>query len=379
MLIPNTIMWLAATIAAVWKTSQLVRMPRDRGLQIVTSCTILVFIALTAQLIVTIPGLAGQFPSQTPKLIQNTLLTVFFALLIVLLQSTLVPARLGARGWNEIALALTASAGLTIAFFATDPAVRGAGYGDTTGQPGVVVFYLIGNLYLLYATARGAVLAWSSAAHVQTRLRRSLRVAAGGLAICCLGAHLPRVLSTAGRLAWDVDPIPATATWTPIALAIGIAIFFLGIGYPGVRTGIIKVRLWRQARRAYRQLRPLWVALHHRFPTIALFTAPGPVHETVQIRHMRLRMYRRVMECRDGLVSLSPYTTTPVDASHSPARQAELVHDALTRSTREHEPAETSVIAAPGAADMDADTNELLALSRAFAKLDPVSADHATA
>ncbi|GAB3497098.1 MAB_1171c family putative transporter [Amycolatopsis cihanbeyliensis] len=365
----SILVWAAAGIAAGWKLSQLVRAPRDRGLLVVTACTVLVFIALSAQLAANVPALSGLFPSQSPKLIQNVVLTFFFALLITLLHSVVSPATTGSRGAVEVPLALLATAGLIAAFAAGGPDARGAAYGEVEGRPGALAFYLVGNLYMSYATARGSHLSWVAAEHTRSRARLSLRVAAAGLAVNCLGVHLPRVLSTSGRLAFDLDLPPGTATWTPPVMAIGIVAFFLGIGYPGVRTGIVKAHIWFELRRHYRQLRPLWLAVCAAFPNIPLFPPESPLREALRLRQMRLRYYRRVIECRDGLVCLSPYLAEPVDAGLPHARQAELVRDALTRSSRGEQLAETSVIAAPAAAGMEADTRELLALARAFERL----------
>ncbi|WP_031465845.1 MAB_1171c family putative transporter [Sciscionella sediminilitoris] len=375
------VMWCAALAAAVWKGSQLARMPRDRGLLIVTVCTFLVVAALTAQLMVSIPALAGGFPRQTPVLIEFVLLTFFFALLLGLLRSVRASSASGARGYVELGVALAVSVALAGVFFGTAPA-GGADYGDyteTTGPAGVLAFHLIGNLYMAYATARGAYLSWSAAAvSVAPPTRLGLRVAAAGLLVCCLGTHLPRVLSAGGRLVFGTSLLPGTAVWTSPLLAIGVGVFFLGVGYPGARTGIAKARMWVEARRHYAQLGPLWAALYRQFPTIALFPPAGPVRERLRLRHMRLRYYRRVIECRDGLVCLSPYMTAPVQASDSPARQASLVREALGRRSPDGDLAAPSVIAPPEGTGMDSDVRAILALSRALDRAERAKAGQST-
>ncbi|MDA3644405.1 hypothetical protein LZ318_30665 [Saccharopolyspora indica] len=368
MLIPNILMWSAATIAAAWKLSQLARAPHDRGLRVVTICTFLVFVALSAQLAVTIPGVADEAPAQSPKLIQNVILTFFFALLIVLLQSSATPTTVGTRGWFEIVIAVLTGGALVVTFAVSTPGDRGAAYEQAGENPEVLAFYLIGNAYMSYATARGAYLAWTCSNHTRSRARLGLRVAAAGLAVNCLGTHLPRVLSTSGRLVFEKDPIPGTATWTTPILTIGIVAFFLGIGYPGARTGIVKARLWFEMRRHYRQLRPLWEALYSQFPSIALFPPTRSRREAFLVRNVRLRYYRRVIEIRDGLVCLSPYIAEPVDSTKSIDQQAELIRAGLARSAEGNQVSVTSVIAAPGAAGMEADSQQLLALSRAFSR-----------
>ncbi len=370
MVVANLLMWAASAIAAVWKTSQLARAPRDNGLRVVTICTLLVFVALTAQLAATAPGTSDIFPSQSPKLVQNVILTFFFAMLIVLLQSSADRSKLRSRGYIEIVVALLTSGGLTIAFVAA-AALGGASYGDAlaSSDSALLAFYLLGNAYMSYATARGAYLAWIMAQHTRSRARLSLRVAAIGLVVCCAGTHIPRVLATSSRLVLDTDLLAGTAVWTPRLLAVGIVAFFIGIGYPGLRTGLIKARLWREGRRRYRQLRPLWKALYDQFPTIALFPPASPAREALQVRHMRLRYYRRAIECRDGLVCLSSSLNEPIDGSQSHERQAELVRDALTHRSPDTERSMPSIIASPASPGIDADTLELLALARAFDRI----------
>lgn len=365
------IMWVAAAVATTWKGSQLARMPRDRGLQTVTICTFLVLLALTAQLAVTMPGLGEQFPQQTPVLVEFVLLTFFFATLLGLLHST-TPGTTATGGYFEIVLALAVSAGLTATFLTTQPSNGTANFGDYTeaaGPAGVLIFNCLGNAYMAYATARGAYLAWNSPSQLQRHTRRGLRVAAVGLTICCLGNHLPRVLSTASRLVLHTDLPPGTATWTSPFLAIGVATFFIGVGYPGARTGVAKARLWLEARGRYRQLRPLWDALQQEFPTIALQSADSPARERLRVRQMRLRYYRRVIECRDGLVCLSPYMPAPLHDSDSRKRQATLVRDARAARAHNAEAAVPSLIAVPAAPGMDADARALLALSQEYAQL----------
>lgn len=370
------IMWSAAAAATAWKGSQLARMPRDRGLQIVTTCAFLVLLALTAQLAVTIPSLGERFPRQTPILVEFILLTFFFATLLVLLRST-TPGATRGRDYFEVALSIAVSAGLTATFLITQPSSGSAHYGDYTaaaGPAGVLAFHCLGNAYMAYATARGGYLAWNSPGQLQRQTRRGLRVAAVGLTLCCLGTHLPRVLSTASRLILHTDLVPGTAAWTPPFLAVGVATFFLGVGYPGARTGLAKTRLWFQARSRHKQLRPLWGALQQEFPTIALHLPESPARERRHVRQTRFRYYRRVIECRDGLVCLSPYMRTALHETDSPRQQAILVRDALPSVARagSADPAAPALIAAPDTSGMEADVLALLALSHEFTRLPPL-------
>lgn len=368
MSLPNVLMWLAAVVAAGWKVSQLIRVPRDTGLRVVTLCLLLVVVALSAQLAVGIPELDRFLPANSAKLVQNVVLVFCFALVIVLLQTAVPSVGPGRWRYADIAVGVASGAGLIAVFAVTDPALRGASYEDAGRDPGLLGFYLIGNLFLGYGTLRAGYLAWTVATHTQSRARLSLRAAAVAVLLCFFGTHLPRVLSTAGRLVFGVDPVPGTAVWTQPMLAIGVVAFFLGLGYPGVRTALVKARLWFEVRRRHRQLRPLWTLLYRQFPHIALFGPRSRLREALGVRNLRLYYYRRVVECRDGLVCLSSYLTEPVRAPGSGAQQARLVRAALIRRAEGSPVIGASVLAAPRAPGAAADTNELLALSRALAE-----------
>lgn len=370
MLIPNLLMWVASGAASAWKLSQLVRLPRDGNLRVVTACTVLVFFALTAQLAVT--GVVAIVPSEYAKLIQNCVLALFFALLLILL-SSVVASDSGRRGATELLLALLVVGGLVTVAVLTPAPMRGAAYEGTT-DPYNLAFYFLGNAYMAYACGRGAWLARTASGHTRSRARLGLRVAAAGLTVNLLGTHLPRVVHTGGQLLFHRELLPGTEIWTTPVLAIGIVIFFIGIGYPGARTGVIKAQYWIETRRRYHQLRPLWAALHQRFPKIALFPAVSPTREFFQLRGLPIRYYRRVVECRDGLLYLSGMIDTPIDLTVSTAEQARLVRAMLDAtppaSTRATVP---PVIAAPSTAGMDADARELVALSRALHGLSAAS------
>ncbi|MEN3535219.1 DUF6545 domain-containing protein [Microbispora sp. ZYX-F-249] len=78
----------------------------------------------------------------------------------------------------------------------------------------------------------------------------------------------------------------------------------------------------RQAR-ALHELRPLWKALIGRYPDIAL-DMDGP---------LRFRLYRRVLEIRDGMLSLT--SVMPAPASEDPREVAAWVTSALRASRPE--------------------------------------------
>ncbi len=76
---------------------------------------------------------------------------------------------------------------------------------------------------------------------------------------------------------------------------------------------------------------------------------------------MRLHFYRRVIECRDGLVCVSPYLH---DESASSGSSTHRLRAALHRSLTGKPSAAVSVVAEPTESGMEADIDQLLELSR---------------
>ncbi|SED26872.1 hypothetical protein SAMN04489727_7168 [Amycolatopsis tolypomycina] len=364
MSVPNLAMWGAAAGASGWKISQLIRVPVDRDLRVITACTFLVFLALTAQLAADPASALPGASSQLPKLLQNVVLTFFFALLIILLESIVDSRGVASRGMVEIGIAFVASCGLAATFVLADKSSGSFSYEAAGSATMQLLFYLIGNVYMAYATGRGAVLTWRAGDQGQSRVRLSLRVAGAGLVICCLGTHLPRIASTTGRLGLRHDVVPGSGLWTTPFLALGISIFFFGVAYPGVRAGVVKLRLWFMDRKHYRRLRPLWTSLRQAFPDITLLPTTSQAREAFRVRHMRLHFYRRAIECRDGLVCLSPYLEPDEATDGSSTLSAERLREGLLRSTGGEPRAGVHVVARPADPGMEADLRELLALSQ---------------
>lgn len=68
------------------------------------------------------------------------------------------------------------------------------------------------------------------------------------------------------------------------------------------------IRLLAHRRRMYRRLTPLWTALHEASPEDSLHRTPaGGWRDALRVRGTHRRYYQLAIECRDGLVRLSPY------------------------------------------------------------------------
>jgi hypothetical protein len=66
-----------------------------------------------------------------------------------------------------------------------------------------------------------------------------------------------------------------------------------------------RARAWWLAYRNLRHLYPLWAALYAAAPGIALDPPSSPLADRLRLRDVRLRLYRRVIEIRDGRLALA--------------------------------------------------------------------------
>jgi hypothetical protein len=132
------------------------------------------------------------------------------------------------------------------------------------------------------------------------------------------------------------------------------------------------LRIWWQHRRTYHHLEPLWTVLHQQFPEDTLDRVPSSRWpDTLSLRGVHRRYYRRVIECRDGLVRISPYLQTAGNGHDAPL--AEQLRNALqARASGIAAPTQAIPVAIPTTDDsLDADVHELITLSAALRQPQP--------
>jgi hypothetical protein len=236
------------------------------------------------------------------------------------------------------------------------------------GVPSIAVFYVAANSYLLYAFAAAGLWTRRYARGAEPRLRRGLRVASVGLASISL-ASAAFVISNVSRWAGSPAPPPVVLVSVFLLLA-GIVLFLAGMVYPTLVTRLAALRVWLRHRRAYRQLRPLWTMLNERFPQDALNRGRvSPWRDALTLRSVHRRYYRRVIECRDGLVRISPYLAS-LGATEGdlavPERLATRLGDALRAHAAGKTVAPQAIpVAVPRDDSLDADVDRLIELSHA--------------
>lgn len=178
---------------------------------------------------------------------------------------------------------------------------------QNTHRP-VVAAYL-----LLYVTAFAAGMAeivrlgarYSRSAG-RAWLRRGLRTMSVGAFIYI--AYCVNRAWAVVAVQFDLDPLQWELV-TPLSNGIGILLVATGFTMPSWGPRLSAARMWVLNYRAYQRLHPLWSDLYRAVPEIAL-SPPAPSF-VERIRHgdLRYRLYRRVIEIRDGLLAMRPYMT----------------------------------------------------------------------
>jgi Family of unknown function (DUF6545) len=231
-------------------------------------------------------------------------------------------------------------------------------------EPTVALLYLTLYLYQVYAFSTALVWTRRCVRGAEPRLRRGLTLASVGLA-AMIPAEVVFVGTQIAR--WMHRSLPHQVLLIAIPLMLfGIVVFVIGVVYPAAVMRLAALWVWWQHRRMYRRLGPLWTALHQEFPEDALSRVPaGRWRDALRLRGVHRRYYRRVIECRDGLVRISPYLAA--DDGDLP------LADRLRTGLRAHAngtaaPSRALPVAIPASDGLDADVHELVALSDALAR-----------
>ncbi|GAA2925226.1 MAB_1171c family putative transporter [Streptomyces enissocaesilis] len=359
-------------LALVRMTHQIARAPHDRPLRAVTYCIVCASLSFPMGLRSVADNVDGMVGAGTAKLIQNILLlgTVYW-LMCFYLQSASDPRTGRRRARIElIPLAITAVV-ITAATLATPRSERGHVYATANMQvASIAVFYLAAGTYLAYALAMA--LRWTLRYIQVSRgsLVVGLRLVAVSLA-CMVGADALRGVLVVVR-AFDGTVPAAVITGVKLLLDLAIPLFVVGVIYPGAASRMASLRLRWRHQRTHRRLTPLWVALNQAFPENALHRAPSDGWRSrLTPQGLHHRYYRRVIECRDGLVRLSPYLAQLKEAGPVEHLPPGVIADHLNRALKAYTagaqaPSGVVAIALPQGDDLDDDVCQLVLLSDAL-------------
>lgn len=214
-----------------------------------------------------------------------------------------------------IALAFT---GMCVLFaFTRTPVddVRFAGrYGRT---PGVLEYWLVYLAGMLPAFLNSARLAARYAGMAtDSAVRLGLRLISIGV-LCSVAYHIHKGLFFAARR-FGIHYPKALSMPLDRYLTLAAAILVLiGVTLPNWRSPDVF-----GACRKLLRLRPLWLALYRVNPRIALVPPRPLVLELLNLRDLELRLYRRVVEIRDGRLALREHIDPGWPRRHGPKPQA---------------------------------------------------------
>jgi hypothetical protein len=174
--------------------------------------------------------------------------------------------------------------------------------------PSILAYRLAFLGFLALGMGNAARLYWRYATVVTgPALRLGLRLSAiaAALGLAFVANEVLRVgVAPFGR----PDPIPAAGSVSQALIAACIAVGIVGATVPrwGPHVGIPSLVEWIGHYRSLRRLYPLWLALYHAKPEIALQPPPGRLADMLRVWDVDWRLYRRVVETRDGRLLVRP-------------------------------------------------------------------------
>ncbi|GIM95391.1 MAB_1171c family putative transporter [Paractinoplanes toevensis] len=298
----------------------------------------------TLALIKTIVLLRPDVPLLVPNLLG--VLTAYFLLCFL----SLLSGR-GLRRWH---LALTVAVLAVLVALAGDIELEG----DL--PPRTVAYWVVLEGFLGTVLIITAVLFRSVARQAPPGLPRlGLRAISTGAAMIALYAAIKTALIV-GAPGTDFDRFEG---WALYLQGGGTLIAVAGACVPAAR----RSRAIIGAYWSLLVLRPLWKAMRDAFPEVILFTPRRAVFELAGVDDVHLRLYRRVIEIRDGMLALRPYLPEPPPAAADPAQsEAAAISQALRRRAEGAPPNDHEKAFAEVGPEMADEVAWLSRVSRAF-------------
>lgn len=360
---------LALVAAVVWKLYKWARDPHDAPLRSVTLC--LLTAALSYPL--AMPGGASGVDTVaghgTAKLLQNLLLlgTVYFLLSFYLYSADAEAGRRRAR--REAAVVLLVAAAISVAAESVPHTVFAGSFSTADMTiPQIAFFYGGAGLYLMYALGIAGRWTRRYARMSQRPHSTGLWMAAVGLSAMAVACAVRAVIVT---IRWSGRTVPhPLMAGVAFLIVVSILLFVAGVTYPGAAARITSGRRWLRHRRDHRRLAPLWQLLAEAYPENVLRPASPALWDRWRARGVHRRYHRRIVECRDGLVDISPYLVAEDDGAVLDLAPAELAVRLRQATAKIGQGAPAPRPAVPLAmslgGDRDADVRQLIAVSDAL-------------
>lgn len=303
---------LLAWTAVAYKLPALRRSPHDPALRAYWLTLLFLAIALTVLLppvYLAIDRLAG-FPNLARLLGHSSVLVTSWAVQAFLLHLNFPGG--AARGKiRRLGWALAGALALMTALFVLAPVEEEALEFMTryANAPFILEYWAVFLSYLGLALVNQVRLSWRYASLAdRVALRLGLRLAAvGGVFGLGYVAH-EGLYVVVRRLGLDY-PLGDKDMVTRVLIAGATGLMVIGSTMPawGPRVGVAALWRWVRRYRAYRRLYRLWLALYRSNPDIALIPPPAGLADALAVRDLGFRLYRQVIEIRDGRLALRPY------------------------------------------------------------------------
>ena len=304
---PAVLLWAAV----IYKLSPLYRSPRDPGRRALWLTLLFLALALTVLLppvYVALDRTVGR--ANLARLISNglTLVSCWTVQAFLTHLSDAPGSRHDVRR-NGVLLGVALAA--MAALFLTAPVSEEAlDFNQRYGAaPHVLEYRLVFLVYLGIAQATVARLAWRYARIApHPSLRLGLRIAAAGGVAGLLYVVNDGFYLVTRRFAMPY-PLPNPGTVEQILVALAVCLAGIGATIPawGPRVGVPRFCRWVNRYRSLGRLYSLWLGLYRSCPDIAFLPPPSRDVDTLDFRDVDFRLYRRVVEIRDGILALRPY------------------------------------------------------------------------
>lgn len=292
------------------------------------------------------------------------------------------PADEAARGkrWRLLAAATTLVV-VTVTFVGAPVGEESSALlADYAGNPWVAGYELAYLLYLGYVLAGTTALCMRYSRHARHRASgTSLRLVGSGTAVGLVFVANQSAVLVAG-ITGKGGPVTAETTFSTVLVSVSIVLIVAGCLYPLLAVHLQAPRQALASYRSLRRLRPLWADLCTVAPEIAPGHGVSSREAPLTPRHVGLRLYRRVIEIRDGQLALRPYVSDDAAcrADHL-ARQEGLDDEQLEATVaacrlvaarrarqRGDSPVPTMRTVAPGGDDLDSEVSWLEKVAYAY-------------
>jgi hypothetical protein len=181
--------------------------------------------------------------------------------------------------------------------------------------PVVIWYWVVLEAYAGAALVAATILFWTIGRDAPAGLPRlGLRTVATGTFLLSLyaGIRMILVVTQGFGVPVDLDAIePAAQRIQTASILVAVAGGFL--------TATPRARAAAAAYRSLLALRPLWKAMRDAFPEVILFAPRRAVIELAGVDDVHLRIYRRVIEIRDGMLALRDHLPRQVPPAADPA------------------------------------------------------------